>query len=128
MRLRQPDLRARTKALSLRVLKLFKELPPGKDAQILGKRLMRYVTRAGAYYRAAVRCRTLKSYINRIDCAIYDLELSAYWLELLIEGEIAPKLNLASVLAETQEVIAILVGCKRKAKKAGNQMTEMSSN
>jgi four helix bundle protein len=128
MRLRQPDLRSRTKNLSLRVIQLFHQFPNNHEAQLLGKRLLRYVTRAGAYYRAAVRCRTLRSYLRRLDCAIHDLELSSYWLELMIESEIAPKLNLNIVLTDVQEVIAILISCKRKAKKAGSQQTELSSN
>ena len=128
MQLSQPDLRSRTKSLSVRVLRFSRELPDTTDAQLLGKRLIRHITRAGAYYRAALRCRSLRSYIKRLDYAIYDLELSGYWLELLIESQAAPKIDMTSIHTEIQEVLTILVGCKRKAKKAGNKQTEMSSN
>lgn len=128
MQLTQPDLRSRTKALSVKILQFSRELPKTSDAQLLGKRLMRHVTRAGAYYRAALRCRSLRSYVKRLDYAIYDLELASYWLELLIESEAAPRLDMSSILLEIQETITILVGCKRKAKKAGNKQTAMSSN
>jgi hypothetical protein len=128
MQLSQPDLRSRTKTLSVRVLRFSRELPETADAQLLGKRLIHHVTRAGAYYRAALRCRKLRYYIKRLDYSIYDLELSSYWLELLIESQAAPKLDMTSILTDVQEVITILVGCKRKAKKAGHKQTEMSSN
>jgi four helix bundle protein len=128
MQLRQPDLRSRTKALSLRVMNLCRELPPSADAQLLGKRLLRSATRAGAFYRAALRCRSLRSYVKRLESAIYDLELAAYWLELLIDGEVDPKINFSSTLADVQEIITILVACRRKAKKAGRKELEMSSN
>ncbi len=128
MRLSQPDLRSRTKALSVGILKLYRDFPATVDAQILGKRLLRYITRAGAFYRVSLRCRSIRSYIKRLDSAIYDLELSAYWLELMIDGDVTPGINLAPVLTDVHEVMTILVACKRKAKKAGSKQTEMSSN
>lgn len=89
---------------------------------------MRAVTRAGAYYRAALRCRKLRSYVKRLDAALYDLELSAYWLELLIDSDITPRSNMVGLLTEVHELMAILVSCKKNARKAGNQNTLMSSN
>ena len=128
MRIQQPDLRTRTKTASLHAIKLFRSLPERDDVLILGKRMLRAVTRAGGYYRAALRCRKLRSYIKRLDAALYDLELSAYWLELLIDSEVAPRINLQSLLTEVHELMAILVSCKKTAKKAGDQRTLMSSN
>jgi four helix bundle protein len=129
MRLHQPDLRSRTKAASLHAIKLFKSLPENEEAAILGKRMLRTLTRAGAYYRAAVRCRRLHSYLKRLDAALYDLELAAYWLELLIDGEIVVRnSNMTGLLTEVHELMAIMVSCRKKAKKAGNQRTVMSSN
>jgi four helix bundle protein len=128
MRLRQPDLRARTKAASLHAISLFKNLPENEEARLLGKRMMQMMTRAGAFYRAAVRSRRLRSYIKRIDAALYDLELTAYWLELLIDSNAAPRINMQGLLTEVHELMVILVSCKKTAKKAGDQQTLMSSN
>ena len=130
MRLQQPDLRSRTKTASVHAIELFKSLPENEEANILGKRMLRTLTRAGAYYRAAVRCRRLKSYLKRLDAALFDLDLSAYWLELLIDAEIAVRNNnkLNSLLTEVHELIAIMVSCRKTAKKAGNQRNLMSSN
>lgn len=128
MRLHQPDLRTRTKNTSLHAIKVFRSLPERDEALILGKRMMRAVTRAGAYYRAALRCRKLRSYVKRLDAALYDLELSAYWLELLIDSDITPRSNMVGLLTEVHELMAILVSCKKNARKAGNQNTLMSSN
>ena len=128
MRLQQPDLRTRTKTASLHAIKIFRSLPDQEDSQLLGKHMLEGVTRAGAYYRAALRCRQLRSYIKRLDCALYDLEVAAYWLELLIESEVDPRINMQSLLTEVHELMAILVSCKKTAKKAGDQRTLMSSN
>lgn len=128
MRLHQPDLRSRTKSASLHAIKVFRMLPDKDDALILGRRMLRALTRVGAYYRAALRCRKLRSYIKRIDAALYDLELSAYWLELLSDSEISSRSSMSALLTEVHELMAILVSCKKTAKKAGNQQTLMSSN
>lgn len=128
MRLQQPDLRSRTKTASLHAIKLFKSLPDSDEADILGKRMLRTLTRAGAFYRAAVRCRKLSSYLKRLDSALYDLDLAAYWLELMIDGEVEPRINMKSLLTEVHELMAIMVSSRKTARKAGNQHTQMSSN
>ncbi len=128
MRLSQPDLRNRTKTASIHAINLFRSLPERQEVTLLGKRMLRAITRAGAFYRAALRCRRLRSYIKRLDAALYDLEVGAYWLELLIESEVAPRVNMQSLLTEVHELMAILVSAKKAAKKAGNQQTLMSSN
>ena len=128
MRLHQPDLRTRTKSASLHAIKVFRMLPERDEALILGKRMLRAITRVGAYYWAALRCRKLRSYVKRLDAALYDLELAAYWLELLIDAEISPRNTMSGLLTEVHELMAILVSCKKTAKKAGNQQTLMSSN
>jgi hypothetical protein len=129
MRLHQPDLRNRTKTASMHALAVFRSLPDSEEARILGKRMFRMITRAGAFYRAAVRSRSLRSYLKRIDAALYDLDLGAYWLDLMISAEdIGPRTNMKGLLSEVHEMMAILVSCKKKAKKVGNPETAMSSN
>lgn len=107
---------------------LRKSLPESDEARLFGKRMLSTVTRAGAYYRAAVRCSHLSSYLKRLDAALYDLDVAAYWLELLIDGDIEPRINLTSLLTEVHELMAIMVSCRKTARKAGNQRTPMSSN
>ncbi len=129
MRLHQPDLRNRTKTASMHALQVFRSLPDNEEARILGKRMFRMVTRAGAFYRAAVRSRSLRSYLKRIDAALYDLDLGAYWLDLMITADdMGPRTNMKGLLSEIHEVMAILVSSKKKAKKLGNPETAMSSN
>ncbi len=128
MRLHQPDLRTRTKTASLHAIKLFKSLPDTEEAIMLGKSMLRSITRAGAFYRAALRCGKLSAYVKRLDGALYHLDLAAYWLELMIDGTIDPRINMQSLLTEVHELMAILVSSRKSAKKAGNRQTVMSSN
>jgi four helix bundle protein len=47
---------------------------------------------------------------------LQELEETEYWLELLVEGEIAPLDKLRPLQQEADELIAILVTCVKKAK------------
>lgn len=120
------ELRARTKTASLHAIRLYRSLPDSDECRIVGLRMFRTLTRAGAYYRAAVRCRKLISYIHRLDAALYELELAAYWLELLLEADISPRVQTSSLLSEVHELMAILVSCRKSARKQGNKRAALS--
>ena len=51
----QKDLRDRTKAFALRIVRRFSALPKTTEAQVLGKQLLRSGTSIGANYREAFR-------------------------------------------------------------------------
>ena len=52
------DLRDRTKAFALRIVRMFSALPKTTEAQVLGKQLLRSGTSIGANYREAFRARS----------------------------------------------------------------------
>jgi four helix bundle protein len=54
----QKDLRDRTKAFALRIVRMFSALPKTTEAQVLGKQLLRSGTSIGANYREAFRARS----------------------------------------------------------------------
>jgi four helix bundle protein len=47
------ELRGRTKAFAIRIVKLYRSLPHTADSQVLGKQLLRCGTSITANYRAA---------------------------------------------------------------------------
>jgi four helix bundle protein len=49
------EMRDRTKAFALRIIRLFRFLPYRTDTQVLGKQLLRCGTAVAANYRAACR-------------------------------------------------------------------------
>ncbi len=89
------DLRARTKAFALRVIRVYVALPPTPVAQILGKQLVRSGTSVGAHYREATRARSPAEFISKIEAGLQELEETVYWLELIVDGEILPAPRLA---------------------------------
>ena len=110
------DLRARTKQYSLRVIRMFTSLPNTSVAQVLGKQVLRSATSVGAHYREGHRARSNAEFISKLEVALQELDESAYWLELLVEGEVFPAEKLADLIQETEELIAIFVTCVKKAK------------
>ena len=58
MQKEENDLRDRTKAFALRIVRMFSALPKTTEAQVLGKQLLRSGTSIGANYREAFRARS----------------------------------------------------------------------
>jgi len=110
------ELRARTKAYALRIIRMVASLPSTAIAQVLGKQVLRSGTSVGAHYREGYRARSNAEFISKLEVALQELDETAYGLELLVEGEIFPAKKLADIIQETDELIAILVTCVKKAK------------
>ena len=83
MQKEEKNLRDRTKAFALRIVKMFSALPKTTEAQVLGKQLLRCGTSIGANYREAFRARSKAEFIAKCGDSLREIEESAYWLELL---------------------------------------------
>jgi len=112
----KPDLRVRTKAFALRIIRLYGSLPRITEAQVLGKQLLRSGTSVGAQYREAVRARSRAEFVSKIETALQELEETVYWIELLADGGIVPPKNLQNLLREAQELMSIFVRSAKTAK------------
>jgi four helix bundle protein len=110
----KPDLRSRTKAFALRVIRLYRALPKITEAQVLGKQLLRSGTSVGAQYREAVRARSRAEFISKIETALQELEETIYWIELLADGGIVRAA--AKPPARVSGVMAIFVRSAKTAK------------
>jgi four helix bundle protein len=66
---------------------MFSALPKTTtEAQVLGKQLLRSGTSIGANYREVFRPRSKAEFIAKCGDSLREIEESAYWLELLVEG------------------------------------------
>jgi four helix bundle protein len=112
----EKDLRDRTKAFALRIVRIFSALPKTTEAQVLGKQLLRSGTSIGANYREAFRARSKAEFIAKCGDSLREIEESAYWLELLVESGIVTVEKLAPLQQECQELTAIFVTILKRAK------------
>ncbi len=105
----EQQFKERTKKLGLRVIRLVEALPPGRTADVLGKQLLRAATSTGANYRAACRGKSVADVIAKLSIVEEEADECLYWMELLIEADLVPEAKLASLMAETNEIVAMTV-------------------
>src|ERR1700740_1749612 len=99
---RPEELRDRTKAFALRIIRLFRSLPYRTDTQVLGKQLLRCGTSVAANYRAVCRARSKAEFIARIGIVAEEADESVLWLELLIESGILKSEMTVALLKEAK--------------------------
>ena len=80
------DLRERTKRFALRIIKMYGALANTTEEQVIGKQVLRSGTSVGANFREAHRSRSDAEFIAKIGDCLKELDETAYWLELLVEG------------------------------------------
>src|SRR5712671_7693589 len=112
----QPEqLRDRTKAFALRVIRLFRSLPYKTDTQVLGKQLLRCGTSVAANYRAVCRARSKAEFVARMGIVAEEADEAVLWLELLIESGILKSEMTVCLLKEARELAAILTASQQTA-------------
>ncbi len=114
---RKTDLRLRTRAFALRIVRLYTSLPKVAEAQVLGKQLLRSGTSVGAHYHEATRARSNAEFISKLQGGLPELEETIYWLNLLIDSDIVKKEQLSGLCQEADELAAILVASVKTVKR-----------
>ena len=110
------DLRRRTKAFALRVIKLFRALPKTEEARILGRQILRSGTAVAANYRSACRARSRADFISKIGITIEEADETAFWLELIVEAGIMEAAKLESLTTEANELVRIFQATRTRAR------------
>ena len=111
----EKNLEQRTKQFSSTVIKFSSSLPRTREADTLGRQLLRSATSIGANYREANRAVSRADFINKIGTVQKEASETQYWLELLIESEIAKETAL-SLHNEATELLAIFTSIGKKLK------------
>jgi len=112
----EKDLQERTKRFALNIIRTFSLMPKTTEAQLLGKQLLRSGTSVGANYREAYRGRSKAEFISKCGDSLRELEETAYWLELLVDGKIVSPEKLAALRQECDELLAIFVTIIKRSK------------
>jgi len=107
------ELKDRTQAFALRVLKLVDALPNTKSGRVLANQLGRAVTSVGANYRSACRARSVADMVSKLSIVEEEADESAFWLELICDVELMPRGKIARLHAEAGELTAIMVASRK---------------
>jgi len=115
-------LRARTKQFALGIIKLFRILPRTEEARVIGRQLLRSGTSVAANYRAACRARSKAEFVAKMGVVVEEADETVFWLELLIDAQILRPEQLANLVTEANELVAIFAASQRTAKSANSAM------
>ena len=111
------QLKPRTKAFALSVMRMYSKLPKNDAvAQVLGKQVLRSGTSVGANYREASRGRSKAEFISKVGDSLKEIEETEYWLELLVDSGCVALRKMSALLDETRQLNAILTSINKKAK------------
>ena len=114
---RAEELKNRTKQFAIRIVKLFRSLPKTEEARIIGKQMLRSGTSVAANYRAVCRARSKAEFIAKIGIVVEEADETVLWLELLVDTNIVPENRMASLLSESNELLAIFAASQYTARK-----------
>jgi four helix bundle protein len=109
------ELKKRTKQFALRILKLVAALPNTVEGRAIGGQLVRSGTSVGANYRAACRGRSKAEFIVKLGTVEEEADESAYWMELIIEGELLKRDKVEPLLNEAYELTKIMASSRISA-------------
>lgn len=110
------ELRARTRAFSLRVVKLVQSLPKNMVADVMGKQVLRSATSVGANYRAVCRAQSDAMFISKLSIVVEEADETVYWLELIRDaGLVKPEL-LTELIDEAEQILKIMAASRKTAK------------
>ena len=109
------DLEKRTKQFSLQIIKFTASLPRTREADVLGRQLLRAGTSIGANYREANRGVSRADFVNKIGTVQKEASETQYWLELFVESDIL-KTAPNALLIEATELLAIFSAIGKKLK------------
>jgi four helix bundle protein len=109
------DLEKRTKQFSLAVIKFTASLPRTREADVLGRQLLRAATSIGANYREANRGVSRADFACKIGTVQKEASETQYWLELFMESTIL-KTPTTALHLEASELLAIFTAIGKKLK------------
>ena len=110
------ELKRRTRAFALRVIRLAESLPRTRSADVLGRQLLRSGASVGANYRAACRARSNADFIAKMSIVEEETDETIYWMQLLIDAELVKAKAMHPLLQEADELLAITVASVNTAR------------
>ena len=106
------ELQRRTKQFALRVMKLVDALPKTSSARVVGGQLVRAGTSVAANYRAACKGRSKAEFISKLGTVEEEADESAFWMELLVEGDVMSEAKVRALRDEAVQLTAIMAASR----------------
>ena len=110
------EMKARTRAFALRIIRLAESLPKTPTANTIRNQMLRCGPSVGANYRAACRVKSKPDFAAKMGIVKEEADETAYWIELLIDAGIVKLARVTDLLKEADEILSITVSSIKTAR------------
>jgi four helix bundle protein len=110
------DMKKRTRAFALRIIRLAESLPNTPTAKVIKNQMLRCGSSVGANYRAACRAKSKPDFVSKMGTVEEEADESIYWMELLIDAEIVTRSRIADLLDEADQILSIVISSIKTAR------------
>jgi four helix bundle protein len=109
------ELKDRTKQFAADVVRLVDKLPTSIKGRAIANQIIRSGTSVATNYRAACRARSRAEFVAKIGIVEEEADETAFWLELIVEVNLRGEKEIAPLLAEASELVAIMAASRKSA-------------
>jgi four helix bundle protein len=114
--MKSEEMKARTRAFALRVIRLAESLPRTPTANVIRNQMLRCGTSVGANYRAACRAKSRADFVSKMGTVEEEADETIYWMELLIDADIQKRPRITALLDEANQILSIVVSSIKTAR------------
>jgi len=111
------ELKIRTRAFALRVIRLAQSLPDSPTARVIRNQILRCGSSVGANYRAACRAKSKPDFVSKMGTVEEEADETIYWMELLVDSGIVNRRRVAALMSEADQILSIVIASIKTAKR-----------
>ena len=111
-------LEKRTRQFAVQMIKLSGGLPNTEAGKVVKNQMVKSGTSVGANYREANRSVSKADFRNKIGICMKEASETAYWLEVLVEAELLPWIQVKAPYEECNELLAIFTSSYNTSRKS----------
>lgn len=94
---------------AIKIVRVYQHLSDNKREFVLSKQLLRSGTAIGALSREAEHAQSKADFVNKLSVALKEANETSYWLSILKDTEYLTIEQYNSLIADSQELIRMLV-------------------
>jgi four helix bundle protein len=110
------ELRQRTKAFALRIVKLSESMPKSQASYVIAKQVLRSGTSVAANYRAVCRARSRAEFISKLGVVVEEIDETLFWLELIVDAHLLPSSRMEAIIDEANQLTSIFVAARKTSR------------
>ncbi|WP_299213624.1 four helix bundle protein [uncultured Dokdonia sp.] len=100
--------KSRTKALAVKIVLFYDEMPKTDASRVMGRQLIRSVTSTAANYRAACIARSSKEFYAKMSIVVEEADETLFWLEMIKDTGMATEEKLKPFIKEATEIAKVM--------------------